>query len=33
MSDGKIKIENNNGIEILTSASTLVKAKFYKPKT
>ena len=30
MSDGKIKIENNNGIEILTSAATLVKAKFYK---
>ncbi len=32
MSKGDVKIENNNGIEILTSAPTLVKAKFYKPK-
>ena len=32
ISDGKIKIENNNGIEILTSASYLAEAKFSKYK-
>lgn len=32
-SDGTTKIENNNGVEILTSAPNLVKAKFYKCKS
>ncbi len=32
-SDGTTKIENNNGVEILTSAPNLAKAKFYKCKS
>ncbi|MBR2068454.1 MAG: hypothetical protein IJ877_01705 [Candidatus Gastranaerophilales bacterium] len=30
MSDGKVKLESNNGIEILTSAKNLAEAKFHK---
>lgn len=31
-SSGETKLENTNGLEIVTSAAHLVKAKFYKPK-
>jgi hypothetical protein len=30
MSDGTIKMENNNGVEILTSAAKLANAKFHR---